>query len=178
MQNLIKKLSALLLIFIISACGFGKKYDATSDPYAVQMARSGKPSCIKTTVPVNEFATQIINRPRSMVGFQPLVPHQKLSAAAQKHACDMAASGVLSYIDSKSVSPLQRLKKRKYDARITAESITAGPYDLERVLNDWNTYPRYLENSLQPGFRHFGIGHAIAADGETHFWVATYAAPK
>lgn len=178
MRHLTTKLLTALLILTVPACGATNKITAKSDPYAVQMARPGKPSCIKTTVPVNEFANQIVNRPRSLVGLQPLTPHQKLSAAAEKHACDMAASGVLSYIGSKSISPMHRLKQRKYDAKITAESITAGPYDLENVLNDWNKYPRYLKNSLQPGLRHFGIGHAIAADGETHFWVAVYAAPE
>lgn len=178
MKNFVKRLPAITLMFLIGACGHGERQHHQQDPYAIRMARPGKANCVKTTVSVNEFATQIVNRPRSSVGLHPLTPHQKLSAAAEKHACDMAASGILSYIGTKSQSPVQRLAKQKYDARISAENITAGPYELEMVLDDWNKYPRYLENSLHPGYRHFGLGHAIAADGETHFWVAVYAAPE
>lgn len=176
MRLSIRKLSAALVIMAVAACGSGEK--AGVDPYALKIARPGKPNCIKTTNAVNEFAAEIVNRPRSMVGLPPIAPHQKLAASAEKHACDMAARGVLSYVGGNSKNPQERVQKRHYDAQLVAESITAGPYNLEGVLDNWNSTPQYLKNSLTPGIRHFGIGHAVAADGETHFWTAVYAAPK
>lgn len=171
------RLAALL---VLTACGpvSGSGTTGATDPYAVQVGSPGEATCLATTPARNIAGAAATNRPRSGAGLPQVSPNPQLARAAAAHACDMARRGRMTHIGSTTSGPADRLRLLGYTPRITAENIAAGPFPLQRVLNEWNTSQGHLDNILLPQVRDYGIGQAIAADGRTVYWSAIYAAPR
>ena len=79
---------------------------------------------------------------------------------------------------SATKGPSDRVKALGYQPSITAENIAAGPFDLQRVLAEWNGSSGHRANMLIPQVSEYGLGQAIGSDGRTRFWTAVYAAPR
>lgn len=144
----------------------------------VQASAPGRASCLATTAAETRAAAEATNAARRARGLAPVVPNATLSVAAARHACDMAARGLMTHTGTSTKGPSQRVKAVGYAPRITAENIAAGPYGLDRVLGEWNRSSGHLANILIPQLRDVGIGRAVGADGRTVFWSAVYGAPR
>lgn len=176
-----KVLSVGVLFLGLAACGAkdtGTPGPAAADPHDVQVIASGEATCLATTRDQNRIGAHRTNSVRSRVGFASVEPNDILAMVAAGHACDMAKRGRMTHVGSKTSGPGARVKVLGYKPALTAENIAAGPFDLQRVLHEWNRSPGHLENILIPNIRDYGIGQAIGADGKTRFWAAVYAAPR
>lgn len=170
---------AFLCCAILAACG-GQTGGAPAarDPHDVQATAPGKAGCVRTTADQNAAGAQVTNAARQRAGLPPVRANMLLAEVAAQHACDMATRGVMTHRGSKTTGPGPRVKARGYAPRLTAENIAAGPFDLPRVLSEWNRSRGHLDNIMIPQVRDYGIGQAIGSDGRTRFWAAIYAAPK
>lgn len=135
-------------------------------------------TCYQTSKQENEAAAASTNATRRANGLPALRANADLARAAARHACDMAARGIMSHRGSQTKGPMQRIKKTGYKPQLAAENIAAGPWGQERVLHEWARSRGHLDNILIPQVRHYGIGKAIGTDGKTVFWAAVYGAPR
>lgn len=144
----------------------------------IQVTAPGRASCKPTPTEHNHIGASAANSVRANAGLPPLRANALLARAAAEHACDMAQRGRMSHHGSTTTGPAQRVKAQGYAPKLTAENIAAGPFDLNRVLAEWNRSDGHLRNTLLPQTREFGIGQAIGSDGRTRYWSAVYAAPR
>ena len=171
--------AVLLLITGMAACTGGSPHGQGSDHHAVQvMQENGTPTCVPPSPAATKAGVVATNQTRARAGLPPVRANPTLARAAAQHACDMAARGRMTHLGSRTTGPAQRVKAEGYAPAITAENIAAGPYDLARVLSEWNASSGHVANMLIPQVSEYGIGHAIASDGKTRFWAAIYAAPR
>lgn len=172
------RIGALLCCVALGACGGHTAPGAARDPHDVQATAPGAAVCVQPSATQNAVGAQATNAVRSSAGLPPVRPNMLLAQVAAEHACDMAGRGLMTHRGSKSSGPGPRVKARGYAPLLTAENIAAGPFDLSRVLSEWNASQGHRDNITIPHVRDYGIGHAIGADGKTRFWAAVYAAPK
>lgn len=165
-------------LLVLTACAPGPGTSGASDPYAVQVGTPGEATCLATTASQNAAAAAATNAPRQQARLPVVTPDARLARAAASHACDMARRGRMTHIGSTTSGPADRLRLLGYTPRITAENIAAGPYPLQRVLQEWNASRSHLDNILLPQVQDYGIGQAIAADGRTVYWSAILSAPR
>ncbi|MFT4014591.1 MAG: CAP domain-containing protein [Paracoccus sp. (in: a-proteobacteria)] len=144
----------------------------------VQASAPGRPSCQAPSMAANRAAADATNAQRRARGLPPVAANAALGQAAARHACDMAARGLMSHVGTSTKGPAQRVKAVGYAPHMTAENIAAGPFGLGQVLNAWSNSQGHLDNILIPQIREVGIGRAIGADGRTVFWAAVYGAPR
>lgn len=175
------RLALGLALLALSACAApapGKGSSHSSEYPDVQATAPGKAHCIATTTADNRTAAAATNVARGRAGLAPVVPSALLARAAAAHACDMARRGLMAHHGSTTSGPGQRVKALGYRPVLTAENIAAGPFGLNRVLNEWNTSHGHLDNIMIPQLREVGIGRATGSDGRTVFWSAVYGAPR
>lgn len=172
------RLAAITFSMLLVGCGAPSTGGKGSDPDAVQVVHSGDASCISTSSSVSQTGATATSAARARAGLPAVKSNPILDRAAAEHACDMAKRGRMTHIGSTTSGPGARVKALGYRPALTAENIAAGPFDLNRVLREWNTSPKHLENILIPQLRDVGIGQAIGADGKTRFWAAVYGAPR
>lgn len=144
----------------------------------VQASAPGPAVCYQTTPDQNQAAAQATTAARRGRGLAPVSANPVLAQAAAKHACDMARRGRMTHVGTSTKGPAQRVKAEGYAPHVTAENIAAGPFGLERVLNEWSASSGHRANILIPQVRHVGIGRALGSDGRTVFWAAVYGAPR
>ena len=163
--------------FSLAACGDGTVIK-DNDPHSVQATAPGEATCLATSAAQNGAGVAATNSVRRAAGLAPVQSNMLLAQVAAQHACDMAQRGRMTHVGSKTTGPGPRVKAKGYAPMLTAENIAAGPYDLPRVLSEWNRSAGHLRNINIPQVRDYGVGQAIGADGKTRFWAAIYAAPK
>lgn len=178
MMHRSKLLVAGFGLFFLVACSDPVDAPKSSDPHDVQVGLPGKATCLQTSAADNQTGANATNNARSRSGLASVRPNSTLAKVAAQHACDMAQRGRMTHVGSKTSGPGPRVKVAGYAPRLTAENIAAGPYDLNRVLMEWNSSAGHLGNIMIEPVRDFGIGQAIGADGKTRYWAAIYAAPK
>lgn len=169
------------LICVAALAGCGAQVARTaggSDPHDVQATAPGKAGCVATSAAENAAGVRATNAARARAGLPEVRSNMLLAEVAARHACDMATRGLMTHRGSKTTGPGPRVKARGYTPMLTAENIAAGPFDLPRVLGEWNASQGHLDNIMIPQVRDYGIGQAIGADGRTRFWAAIYAAPR
>ena len=132
--------------------------------------------CMATSANENAFGAAETNAVRKARGLGHLRPSKKLADAAARHACDMARRNEMTHRGSTTKGPSQRVRAAGYKTRIVAENIGKGFPQADGVLDAWVRSTGHLENILLPQVRDFGIGKAVAADGQTGYWAAVYAA--
>lgn len=155
---------AALTLLVVAAAG-----DATP-------AAAGTVLCAQPTAAEIAATVAATNAARKAHGLRPVRGSVTLSAAAARHACDMATRGRMTHVGTSTKGPAQRVKAQGYRPAITAENIAAGPLDLRQTLAAWQQSSGHLANILVPQLREVGIGRA--SNGRTNFWAAVYAAPR
>lgn len=103
---------------------------------------------------------------------RPLVLSQVLSAAAQKHAKDMAEHDFFEHegLDGSTVST--RAEGFGYPYRLIGENIAAGYPDVKKVVEGWIKSEGHCKNLMHPDFQELGVGYAENDKTEYHqYWV-------
>lgn len=147
-------------------------------PDNAPISAGGRFQCLGASAADNRVGVQATNAARNSAGLPGVRQSAVLAQAAAEHACDMAQRGSLTHRGSSSRGPRARVKALGYSPTLIAENIATGPYDVKQALSVWNSSAGHRDNILRPQVRDFGIGHAIGADGKTHFWAAVYGAPR
>ena len=179
MSNMLSAHGLLPLAFCLSlgACA-SEVTKSAPDKVDVRASAPGAATCLPTTPAQNATGAQATNAVRTRAGLATLRADSRIAEAAARHACDMAERGRMTHQGSQTTGPAQRVKALGFAPRMTAENIAAGPFDLDRVLSEWNRSEGHLSNILIPQMSSFGIGQAIGSDGKTRYWAAVYAAPR
>lgn len=179
MMNGYRPLAVAICCLTLTACGDSAPgADIPRDPHDVQASAPGQAGCQATSSAENSAGAKVTNAARSRAGLPPVRANMLLARVAAEHACDMATRGMMSHRGSTSTGPGPRVKAQGYAPTLTAENIAAGPFDLSRVLWEWNASRSHLDNIMIPQVRDYGIGQAVGSDGKTRFWSAIYAAPR
>jgi uncharacterized protein YkwD len=150
--------------------------------------RGDPPSTGKRTTPparqdrdepdLTSLRTQVVeahNQIRGAAQLPALEISQRLQAAAQAHARDMAARGKMTHAGSRGTRPIDRIKAQGYPYRRTGENIASGYYAVDQLMKGWMDSPRHKRNILG-GFSQIGVGCAIAEDGK-RYWCVTFGLP-
>lgn len=177
-MSLGRSVAIVVAALSLAGCAMTPQRDEARAPGDVQAAPAGKAGCRATTSAQNRTGAKATNTARQARGLPPVRANALLAEVAAQHACDMATRGLMTHRGSRSSGPGPRVKAQGYAPVLTAENIAAGPFDLERVLMEWNRSQGHLDNITIPQVRDFGIGQAVGADGRTRFWAAVYAAPR
>lgn len=120
-----------------------------------------------------------INAERADHGLPRLKEDAKLGKAAQAHACDQAALGIMSHDSANGDGLGQRLKRAGYGFRVGAENIAAMS-NPEGVVALWMGSPGHRANILDPRVTAIGLGVALGDGrrGRTHYFAMNVARPR
>ncbi|MBN2631816.1 MAG: CAP domain-containing protein [Rhodobacteraceae bacterium] len=136
------------------------------------MAPVGALACAKPNGASGLEAAMVtwINDQRTAHGLNRLRPSDKLTAAAQGHACDMATRNYFGHQRAGGPPLGARVKAEGYRVRRVAENIAkVGSPDVARAASVWRNSPAHWQNILSPGLTEIGV--ATAAGGASTFWV-------
>jgi uncharacterized protein YkwD len=98
-----------------------------------------------------------------------------LTAAAQRHAKDMAAHEKMVHKGSDGSSPIVRIKAEGYLYRRAGENIAAGRFNTERLMKGWVDSPHHKQNILG-SFSQIGVACATGESGK-RYWCVTFGLP-
>ncbi|MFE9926546.1 CAP domain-containing protein [Streptomyces sp. NPDC005774] len=107
---------------------------------------------------------EIVNAERGKAGCSPVKVNTTLTAAAQKHSEDMAASGSMSHTGSDGSSPDDRITRAGYSWSTYGENVAYGYSTPEQVMAGWMASPGHKENILNCAFKEIGVGLAQPGD--------------
>jgi uncharacterized protein YkwD len=127
---------------------------------------------------VTEALARAHNRERTRAGRPPLVVSEALTAAARRHADDMAARRRMSHRGSDGSSPFRRMEREGYVFERAAENVAAGQRSTAEVMAAWMASPGHRRNVLG---KYDELGAACATDeAGTPYWCVTFgtAAPR
>ncbi len=120
------------------------------------------------------------NEYRAQNDLPPLTEDERLSAAAQRHANDMACNRFFSHTGTDGSTPASRVADAGYPASIVNENVYGSypPLDGGSVVEWWaadTTDPRHNENLLTTQHLHYGVGYAYY--NNFGYYVLVLAAP-
>lgn len=115
-----------------------------------------------------------MNAQRSGNGRRPLSRDAELDAAAQGHACWMAANNVFSHKGDGNSLPKRRIRAAGYVSMLTAENIAYGQTTGRQVVTEWMQSPGHRQNILLGAVDEYGVGVALMRGRPV--WVMVYAA--
>lgn len=129
---------------------------------------------------VSAVLIDLTNADRASAGAQALVVNDRLTAAAQAKANDMAARGYFSHKDPDGREPWTWLKEAGYDYRYAGENLAIQFSDSIEVERAWLASPSHRANLLNDQFSEIGIATAYGAyQGQpTTFVVQMFAEPR
>lgn len=101
-----------------------------------------------------------------------LVPNAALTAAAERHAADMARRNYFSHTSRSGASPWSRIRTAGYRGVRLAENIAAGQPGPAEVVQGWMASPSHRAIILDCRLREIGVGYANnPGSGFTTYWV-------
>jgi uncharacterized protein YkwD len=115
------------------------------------------------------------NRLRAEAKLPPLAISTKLTAAAERHARDMAAHEKMAHKGSDRSSAIDRIKAEQYPYRRAGENIAAGRFNTERLMKGWVDSPHHKKNILG-SFSQIGVACATGESGK-RYWCVTFGLP-
>ncbi|MDR3636433.1 MAG: CAP domain-containing protein [Isosphaeraceae bacterium] len=116
------------------------------------------------------------NKLRAREGLPPLEPSPELTAAAMRHARDMASHQRMRHRGSDGTTPFQRMSQEGYDFRLAGENVAYGQPTVDAVMDAWWRSPPHRSNVLG-NFSQIGTGTATAEDGSP-YWCVTFGKPS
>ena len=128
-----------------------------------------------------ELALKHINLQRAINGVGRLTPNRRLSAAAQKHAGQMARRDFVDHQSPDGRSLQDRIATAGYSWRVIAENLSAGQPSPESTVQSWMTSPAHRNNMLNPDYREVGVGYSVPSkEGKRqryrNYWVVVFGA--
>ncbi|HET7529115.1 MAG TPA: CAP domain-containing protein [Candidatus Saccharimonadales bacterium] len=124
------------------------------------------------------------NAQRVANGLAPLKLNDKLDAAAQASADDMAARNYWSHYTPDGNPPWVWVTNQGYSYQKLGQNLAAGFSDEQATIDGWMASPPHRENLLDPDFDQVGFGYANIADytsaggGPMTVVVAFYGEPR
>jgi uncharacterized protein YkwD len=115
------------------------------------------------------------NRIRAEMKLSSLELSSKLTAAAQKHAKDMASHGKMTHKGSDGSSAMKRILAKGYNYRRAGENVAVGNFTVEGLMKGWMQSPHHKRNILGT-FSQIGVACATAEDGK-RYWCVTFGLP-
>jgi uncharacterized protein YkwD len=109
------------------------------------------------------------NYRRTSAGCPALKLDHRLTAAAQRHASDMAVSGYYSHTSEDGKTFAARIREEGY-RRPGGENIAQGQWDEAEVVGDWMASPGHRRNIVDCSFTAIGVGF----DGDGDYWVQNF----
>ncbi|GAA2836670.1 CAP domain-containing protein [Crossiella cryophila] len=101
---------------------------------------------------------QLVNQERARAGCRSLRVDERLVAAAQRHASDMASRGYFSHTAPEGTSFVDRARSAGYPAP-GGENIAKGQRSAEKVMESWMGSAGHRANILNCSFVAIGVGH-------------------
>ncbi len=112
-------------------------------------------------------AQRLLNIYRAQKGLSPVKLNAKLTAAATKHAEDLARNDRLSHYGSDGSDAWERVQRTGYPARRAAENVGRGQRTLGEILDGWQKSRDHNANLLLADADEMGI--AMAYNPDTQF---------
>ncbi len=163
------RLSPLLLALTLAGC-------VTLSPAVEVVTDTGDwPATATCVAPAaaSAFAADILSRvnaERTASGFAPVRADARVTRAAQKHACDVAAMGKLSHAGSDGSSLTRRLGREGVLGVAAIENAGLGYPTPAGTMAGWLASPGHRTNLFNPGMRRLGVGIADTANGQ-RVWI-------
>lgn len=115
-------------------------------------------------VAIAQEILRLVNVERRRVNARPLVLNDKLTAAAQRHAQDMATSRRMSHTGSDGSTMRSRIDATQYNWSTIGENVAMGQPTAAAVMAAWMNSPGHRQNILNPAFTELGVGYATGAN--------------
>ncbi|MGB3312196.1 MAG: CAP domain-containing protein [Nodosilinea sp.] len=163
-----KPISAVLLAAVLAGLlpGLGMPA-ATAQPPTVTVAQAD--------IAIAQDLLRLVNTERQRVNAPPLVINDKLTAAAQRHAQDMATSRRMSHTGSDGSTMRSRIDATQYQWSTIGENVAMGQPTAAAVMSAWMNSPGHRQNILNPAFTELGVGSATG--GGRLYWAQVFARP-
>jgi len=104
------------------------------------------------------------NASRSANGLEPLSLNNKLDAAAQANADDMAARDYWSHYTPDGNPPWIWVTNQGYSYQKLGQNLATGFNDEQSTIDGWMASPPHRENLLDPAYKEVGFGYANVPD--------------
>ncbi|MFF4924502.1 CAP domain-containing protein [Kitasatospora sp. MY 5-36] len=114
-----------------------------------------------------------VNAERGRVGAPPVRLDDRLSAAAQRHANDMASHDLTQHNGTDGSSPWDRIAAAGFVSRSSAENVTPSN-SVPEAMQMWMNSPGHRVNILNPDYNYIGIGYAPRQRGNWGRYVQTF----
>lgn len=130
----------------------------------------------QANVAIAQEILRLVNVERQRVNAPPLVLNDKLAAAAQRHAQDMATSRRTSHTGSDGSTMRSRIDATQYNWSTIGENVAMGQPTATAVMAAWMNSPGHRQNILNPAFTELGVGYAAGANRP--YWAQVFARPR
>ncbi|MDP1668569.1 CAP domain-containing protein [Phaeovulum sp.] len=147
---------------------------------AVLLGLAAPAAALQCPAPSSAITNSIlaaVNAERAREGRAPLAHDARLDAAAQGHACDMAANGFFDHRGSSGSSVGNRVRAAGMSSCTTAENIAYGWRETGRVMAEWMQSSGHRANILRGSVEALGVGYVPAQGGAGPWWVQVFANP-
>ncbi len=109
----------------------------------------------------------------------PAVPalalNDKLTAASDKFALDLATYNYFSHTGRDGSLPWDRMTREGYIWRAAGENIAAGYPTARAVVDGWLKSPGHCANIMSANFKEVGVGYAYTTTSTyKHYWVTDF----
>lgn len=108
----------------------------------------------------------------------PLTYDERLGAAAQAHALDMAARAYIGHVSADGRTLNDRLTQAGFDAAWRGENVVAGFGDVAGALSWWLDSPVHCANLMNPHYTRVGFGVIRSDSRYRTYWVQNFGTPK
>lgn len=115
--------------------------------------------------------------PESFAARGPVRLESRLSAAARRHAVDMATHDFFSHTGSNGSDLSDRVDAQGYDWSRLGENIAAGQDSAKQVVDAWLASPGHCRNIMGP-FTELGVGYATGDTRYGTYWVQDFGTPR
>ncbi|WP_197064926.1 CAP domain-containing protein [Leptolyngbya sp. KIOST-1] len=139
-------------------------------------APAPKVAVAQTNDAIAQELLRLVNVERRRVNAAPLVLNEKLTAAAQRHAQDMATSRRMSHTGSDGSTMRSRIDATQYRWSTIGENVAMGQPTPAAVMRAWMNSPGHRQNILNPAFTELGVGQATG--GGRIYWAQVFARPR
>ncbi len=104
----------------------------------------------------------LVDRDRARAGLPAVVPDTRLQAVARRYSQEMAETGVVAHISSRTGSVTDRLQAAGLapPPTVVAENV-AGATSVEDAETAFMSSPGHRDNLLSPSVTHIGVGVAL-----------------
>lgn len=155
--------SILALCALLAACGVAAPGAVPADGVAAQLLAQ---------VNAVRLEGRVCGAEGTFGPTHPLTLETRLTAAAQDHAADMHARGVMSHTGGDDSDPGERIARTGYVYATWGENVAAGYPSVEAVMAGWLGSDGHCANLMRSGFTEFGAGES------GRYWVQVFARPR